>query len=331
VPSPVGGRPRIGYGVVMSVRFGPEDVGRRVTVRVRALDDPERTIDTVGTLRAWSSTEALIERRDGEVVTIAPKRMLAGRVVAPEVSAIELQRRCAADWLTDEQQPLGPWTLRRHDGVDRDRTTSALALDHPGDQARTRELLDEVHAFYVARGLPPQVLSIAGSEVDAAIAAQGWSTVQDIDVLVARVDLEGAGDPRPASGAAPEVTLSPTPPERMLRVQARGTDPEPLRRLLATGPPAQHAIATLPTGEVVGSVRVTRADRWAGVTFLEVDAAHRRRGIGTALLTAALDAAGIGGAHQAWLQVEAGNDAARSLYAAAGFVPHHRYRYRRPM
>jgi N-acetylglutamate synthase len=335
VPSPVGGRPRIGYGVVMALRFGPEDIGRRVTVRARAIDDPARTTDTVGTLRAWSADAAIIERRDGEEVVIDHDRMLAGRVVAPEVSAVELQRRCAADWTPVEQLPLGPWTLRHHPGVDRDRTTSALALEHPGDQGRITDLLDGVRSFYDGRGLTPQVLVIAGSPVDSAIAAEGWaSDAPGIDLLVAPLDQDdtrGSRPPAPEPGSGPaEIAWAADPPERLLRVQSGGADPEPLARLLATGPPARYAIARLAAGEVVGSVRITRADRWAGVTFMEVDPAHRRRGIGSALLTAALDAARQDGARQVWLQVESGNGAAQALYTAAGFAPHHRYRYRRP-
>ena len=331
MPSPVGGRPRIGYGVVMTLRFGPEDIGRRVTVRAQAIDDPARTADTVGTLRAWSADAAIIERRDGEEVVIAHDRMLAGRVVAPEVSAVELQRRCAADWTPEAQLPLGPWTLRHHPGVERDRTTSALALEHPGDQGRVKELLDAARSFYDGRGLTPQVLVIAGSPVDGAIAAEGWaSNAPGIDLLVALLDQKDAGVTRlPAPGPV-QIAWVDDPPERLLRVQSGGGDPEPLRRLLATGPPARYAIARLPAGEVVGSVRVTRADRWAGVTFMEVDPGYRRRGIGGALLDAALEAARHDGARQVWLQVESANGAAQALYASAGFAPHHRYRYRRP-
>ncbi|HSR24468.1 MAG TPA: GNAT family N-acetyltransferase [Candidatus Eisenbacteria bacterium] len=319
----------------MAVRFGPEDVGRRITVRARSLDDADRTVDIVGVLRAWTSEGATIERRDGSVVAVAADRMLAGRVVAPELSARDLQQRCAADWTCQQEQPLGPWTLRLHPGLERDRTTSALALRLPDAPPDVMELLEQVRAFYAAHERPAQVLVLAGSVVDAAVAAQGWTVTNEIDVLVARLDQDDAAGPSSAapSSAAPApvgIGFSAEPPERLLRVQSEGGDPEPLRRLLATGPPARYGTARLPTGASVGSVRITRADRWAGITFMEVDPAHRRQGIGAALLAAALESARQDGAGHAWLQVEAANAPAQALYAAAGFLPHHRYRYRRP-
>jgi ribosomal-protein-alanine N-acetyltransferase len=64
------------------------------------------------------------------------------------------------------------------------------------------------------------------------------------------------------------------------------------------------------------------------VMTLSVEPRARRRGLARALVEAAVRRAGRAGARRALLEVRAGNQAARALYAACGFVPlGHRKRY----
>jgi GNAT superfamily N-acetyltransferase len=329
VSSPAADRSRLGLGVVHVIRFGPEDRGRRITLRATDPADGQRTVDTVGTLLEWTSDGLVVERRTGERVEVPHERVLAGRVVAPEVSAVDLQRRCAAEWTPDEQVPLGPWTLRWQRDLGRKRSASALALDLAQEPGATAALLDEVTAFYTARGTRPLVATVEGSPVDAAVAAYAWPVVLTVDVLVARVD-------RDTEGVAPidaghRIALQGEPPDRLLAVQAAkegAAATAALQRLLRTGPPAQFAVATDGAGDAIATARCTTSGEWAGVTFMEVDAEHRGRGLATGMLARLLDAAGGSGARQAWAQVDADNAAAHGLFAGAGFVPHHRYVYR---
>jgi len=65
------------------VRIIPADVGKRVTVRARisgSVTQPTTT-DTVGVLRSWAEGVLRIERRDGELVEIREKDLVAGRVI----------------------------------------------------------------------------------------------------------------------------------------------------------------------------------------------------------------------------------------------------------
>ncbi|MEO0872793.1 MAG: GNAT family N-acetyltransferase [Pseudomonadota bacterium] len=76
------------------------------------------------------------------------------------------------------------------------------------------------------------------------------------------------------------------------------------------------------SGEVVGSIGVVphgSADRLEIVKMAVADA-HRGRGIGRALLSAALDHARKQGAKQLWLESNTRLEAATHLYRAAGFV-----------
>jgi len=61
---------------------------------------------------------------------------------------------------------------------------------------------------------------------------------------------------------------------------------------------------------------------------VEVHPGHRRTGLATAITAALATAAAAQGAASLYLQVVAGNQAARALYARAGFTEHHGYHYR---
>jgi hypothetical protein len=68
----------------LEVRITPADVGSRVSVRSRiAPDGPgaPSTTDTLGYLLAWSNDELRIQRRDGQIVSLATADLLAGKVL----------------------------------------------------------------------------------------------------------------------------------------------------------------------------------------------------------------------------------------------------------
>jgi len=79
-------------------------------------------------------------------------------------------------------------------------------------------------------------------------------------------------------------------------------------------------------GEIVGYVAVGRATRLesnrhvADIRGLAVAPDHQGRGLGRALVQAALDAARERGARKVTLRVLAPNTAARALYESCGFV-----------
>lgn len=108
--------------------------------------------------------------------------------------------------------------------------------------------------------------------------------------------------------------------------------------LFDAGPWTPRAVAeTLASPGAFGFL-VGESDGWAGlvlaravadeceILWLAVAPDRRGRGIGRALLEAALERAGTLGARTAFLEVAEGNEAALALYRAAGFHP----RGRRP-
>jgi ribosomal protein S18 acetylase RimI-like enzyme len=99
--------------------------------------------------------------------------------------------------------------------------------------------------------------------------------------------------------------------------------------VLRTGDGPAFAATTDPDGAVMAIARSALDEGWLGITAVEVEPAHRRRGLGTHLLRGLLEHGAARGAHSAYLQVEDTNLGAQALYQRVGFTVHHTYRYLR--
>ena len=66
---------------------------------------------------------------------------------------------------------------------------------------------------------------------------------------------------------------------------------------------------------------------WIGVHDIEVDLAHRRQGLATAVLAELLEWGAEQGATTVWLHVETDNVPALAWYDDLGLAPHHTCRY----
>jgi ribosomal-protein-alanine N-acetyltransferase len=101
---------------------------------------------------------------------------------------------------------------------------------------------------------------------------------------------------------------------------------------LLEGPGAFAQLIREPrTGTVVGFILARAIAGEAEVLTLAVDPAHRRSGVGRALVEAAAVIAAAAGAWTLFLEVASDNEAALALYRAAGFteVGRRRAYYRR--
>jgi [ribosomal protein S18]-alanine N-acetyltransferase len=86
--------------------------------------------------------------------------------------------------------------------------------------------------------------------------------------------------------------------------------------LLQLGMPTTFGLVYSHAGMILGRVAADEAE----ILTLAVDPAQRRRGIGAALLGAAMAQAANLGATSMFLEVAVTNEAARALYAAHGFT-----------
>jgi N-acetylglutamate synthase len=301
-----------------------------VTVRHR-LDDGVLT-DVVGRLTAWSGGwdgVLEVERRDGATVAVPAGRVVAAKVVPPELCAEAMQAVAEAGWPPEETAPLGEWTLRASGGVT-GRANSVRVAGRPG--APVEEALQQVARWYADRGLPPLVQVPVPSAYDAGLAAHGWAVVRRTVLLTA-----ATADVRRRATAGPgvEVVRSTVPSRAWLALVEPDVDPHELTRILVRPSEVVFVFARdRATGALLGTGRASAtgsaAGRWAGVTSVLTTPSARRRGVARAVMAELAAWAEQNRCPRAYLQVLEANEAARGLYDALGFEVHHAYAYHAP-
>lgn len=226
-----------------------------------------------------------------------------------------LLERVAADaWPPLEQVEVEGWRLRASAGVTR-RANSALPLS---DALPVEAVVD----FYRARGMPC-VVQVSDTATDDALGALGWQRDIAVEVM---------SGPVPTGESSAVLSAEPTDDwlDCWWTVDGRG-GPAQLavaRQMLARiAAPAAYA-SVVRAGRTLAVGRAVAQEGRLGVFSMAVRPEARRQGLGREVL------AGLGswgtahGAVSAYLQVFDGNDAARSLYASAGFARAHDYHYR---
>jgi GNAT superfamily N-acetyltransferase len=323
----------------LTVRITAADVGKRVSVR--SLTGPEEHsatfTDTVGVLTSWTDGVLSITRRDGRTVQLAESVLVAGKTVPPvragrrglpAADARELQEVAARGWPAVHTARLGGWTLRASGGFT-SRANSVLPHGDPG--LPPGEAVEQAAAWYDARGIEPKVQVSTGdpagdARLDAELAQRGWTAEREAQVRV------GALAPLADRAPDPRVVLHRTPDAEWLRAYRRVTEPDAsVLTVLRGGPSVWFATVHGAGGRGGRPAAIGRCvvdGRWAGFAAVEVDPAHRRGGLATAVMAELARAALREGASAAYLQVETGNTPARALYDRLGFADHHTYHYR---
>jgi N-acetylglutamate synthase len=317
-----------------------ELVGRKVVVR-RIMGGPgtgpggpggrARYTDVVGVLVAAGPATLSVRRRNKSLVDIPRSEVhVVKPVPAAPADVLALERVALAGWPAPDTRWLGRWLLRAAEGFT-GRANSVLPLGEPGRPLD--EALAEVSAWYGERGLPARVVipTPAREALDAALGARGWTDYNHVEVLTADVGVALAGLPERPD--LPPVAVEDTPADDWIGAyHYRGGGPLPqVGRAILTGV-RQPGFAVVRTGGTAGAVlaiaRASIDDGWIGVTAVEVDPAHRRRGLGAHVMRALLEWAAERGADSAYLQVAVENGPALALYDRLGFSRHHRYHYR---
>lgn len=282
--------------------LGPHVVGQRVVVRHLLPDG--RATDVLGVCTAWGDGVTSIDSLRGPV-TIAIADIVSGKPVPPRasvrhrVSAHDVELHSFAHWDEMMRQPVGEWLVRSSPPVGGrllKRSNSALAMGDPG--AALTAAADAVRAAYARVGRPPLAQVELGSTMEAGLLDLGWTPL-------------GHGDSH--------TQLAPV--SRALRAAGRGLDDV---RLVESG-----ATCVVEYGDepVVARGEAALDGDWLHLHTLLVDPAHRREGLGTAVLAELLDWGASHGATTAWLHVETDNHAGLATYERLGFVTHHTNRY----
>jgi ribosomal protein S18 acetylase RimI-like enzyme len=241
---------------------------------------------------------------------------------------LALERVAARGWPGLRNEWVGGWWLRAGGGWT-GRANSALALHEDGHDIDT--LLAHVQRWYQADGLPPtiQVPLPARRDLRQVLEQRGWGPRWGAVVMTAPVADALAAVP-PLAGL-PAVDVADVPEDAWLEAYhyRGGALPVMARDVLRAGA-GPRFLSVADAGTTVAICRTATSDGWLGITAVEVAAAHRRRGLATHLLRAALELARDEGIERVYLQADHANVAAQALYSRAGFARHHEYFYFRP-
>lgn len=240
----------------------------------------------------------------------------------------ELQRIASRGWGYAEREHLGGWELRASGGFT-SRANSAWPLGDPG--IPLEEALAFVTEWYAARGLPARVAVVAGSDLDARIAGHGFGVAalpafrQVADIASV---LDALGTP---AGSKPPTEFTTELPDDFFTVYQRGLGQPDARRVLTTGGAELTFAAIRDAGGAplaIGRLAVDRASGYAGLAAIYTAEHVRRQGFSSALLRDLLQRAHDGGSRRAYLEVDAENVPALTLYERLGFVTEHAYHSR---
>lgn len=284
------------------------------------------------------------------------KKLSPRRVRNSDIRAIEVATAHAFPGIEHAWTANGQWLMRAGDGIT-ERSNSAVPL---GPSAGFEALpLEEILEFYARHGLPGRVLipERIGKPAERLLTHPDWHAGPEI--LVMTRDFAALSDaPAPPAAASADAAAGPAPnaaaPTAAAEASADATyridiDDQPDDQWLALyhfrgTPLPTHALELLrrdidgtmgfaslrePDGHTVAIARATLTESgdgrvWLGFSAVEVDPAHRRRGLATRLCLELLDWAQDRGAHGAYLHVIGTNTAGRALYNGLGFIEHHR-------
>jgi ribosomal protein S18 acetylase RimI-like enzyme len=245
------------------------------------------------------------------------------------ISIDDLEHAAAPGWRPVEQDRLGDWLLRAAAGFT-GRANSALAAGDPGRPLPAA--IDAVCGWYAARGLPAMIAvpyptgRPADTVLDRLLASFSWTIRADAATVMTAAPAEVA---RRTGPAEVRVDIDAEPDGGWLGCyHYRGQDLPGVALQVLTAAPWQAFASVRSDGETIAIGRVAGSGDWAGLTAIEVDDRHRRRGLATSVTSALVSYAAARGATGVYLQVTDGNRGARALYRQLGFTDHHGYHYR---
>ena len=279
---------------------------------------------------------------------------------------MELERTAARHWRGTEEQWLGGWLLRAAEGFT-GRANSALPLgDPPGSLDDALDAVTRWYRARGLPSMISVPMPLGGAlALDTELARRGWGVRPGPAFVMTATSTGRAAETEPETAPpGAELRIDAAMDAEWLRLQEQGRPPRARydggsghrARIGGMGvrgcPPGKHCGST-PKGSsprvveqvltsapeqafisfrggdtAVAVARLSLAGGWAGIASVEVDPAHRRRGLGAAITGACRAEAFARGVNRVFLQVETGNDAARALYERCGFTYSHWYHYR---
>lgn len=313
----------------MSRIFRSDDiaVGDRVVLR-REIAGTYR--DLIGHVIAHNETETTIRPQLAggfpsfkEAITVAAAEIKIVKKLSPrtirnsEIRSIEQAYAKAFPGI--HHQWLNGWLLRAGDGIT-ERSNSAVPL---GAEAAFNPVpIKEIFQFYAEHQLPPLVM------LPERIGKMAEKYVEKLgpEIIVMTRDLETV----PEIVTTAEFAIDAEPDDQWLELyhfRGRPLPPHALAQLRGSIDGEMGFGRLLIDGNTVAITRGTITNDYLGYSAVEVAPAFRRQGLGTELGARMLTWGKSRGAHTAYLQVIASNEAGIKLYQKLGFTEHHRHRY----
>ncbi len=231
-----------------------------------------------------------------------------------------------------EREETGDWVLRASGGVTQ-RANSVWPRNASGGLEEGPGIAPSVRAaaeWYRLRRLP-LIFQIFDDSRSAALNAyldeQRYTRQSATKIMVRGV----AGLPVSTSGRNIEMAAEPS--DEWLRVwwtvDGRGGEAErSVAHKILSACPALYALVRDDDGVPAAVGRLALVDGWGGIYSMATSAEHRRRGYGTEVLAALLNAGTHHDLEGFWLLVTEANHGAQRLYSQAGFSSHGSYLYR---
>lgn len=222
----------------------------------------------------------------------------------------------------------GTWVVRLTAGHPAKRLNSINPLD-PGDCSNLADRIARASRRFEAYGRPLvfRISPLGGAAISAHLDAEGWRSHSES--LVMRLSLDEVDFDR---------VMNQIPLKDMARfisaaMAIRGHDPSVrpgLTEIVSAIEPEAGLFALEQGSTPVASAICVHDGDLAGLFEVASSQAERGKGFGRRVVLSAMKWARMRGAKEAWLQVEADNEAAVGLYRSLGFTEAYRYHYREP-
>lgn len=220
----------------------------------------------------------------------------------------------------------GTWSVRLTAGHPAKRLNSINPLD-PGDVGGIPDRIARAARHFDAYGRPLifRISPLAGDAVQAHLDREGWTRFSESLVMRMPLDLPGI------DGAMDQIPMKDLGRFIGAALTVHSFDPllrPGLSEIIGSIEPEAGLFVLEQEEKPVATAICVHDGDLAGLFEIASAPAERRRGFGRRVVMSALKWARLRGAREAWLQVDAANEAAVQLYRSVGFSEVYRYHYR---